>query len=159
MTMRVSDGQSESNLNSSCKSCDVFLPLVGATNCETISLIFAKHRCCLAFDSQLRNNPSSQQSTSCSYRRYSSGSTKMLAYFQTQFRAMEDEDENQYQYFSKCVGGEDGGWKLRGHTMLLLLTTSLNELSPIKTNGQRIKGRTDRRMERHIWKTASHCPS
>ena len=75
------------------------------------------------------------------------------------FRAMEDEDENQYQYFSKCVGGGDGGWKLRGHTMLLLLTTSLNELSPIKTNGQRIKGRTDRRMERHIWKTASHCPS
>ena len=56
----------------------------------------------------------------------------MLAYFQTQFRAMEDEDENQYQYFSKYVGGGDGWWKLRGHTMLLLLTTSLNELSPIK---------------------------
>ena len=49
------------------------------------------------------------------------------------------------------------GWG--GHTMLLLRTTSLNELSPIKTNGQRIKGRTDRRMERHIWKTTSHCPS
>ena len=50
-------------------------------------------------------------------------------------------------------------WGWGGHAILLLLTTSLNELSPIKTNGQRIKGRTDRRMERHIWKTASHCPS
>ena len=52
-----------------------------------------------------------------------------------------------------------GGWGGGGHAMLLLLTTSLKELFPIKTNGQRIKGRTDRRMERHIWKTASHCPS
>ena len=61
--------------------------------------------------------------------------------------------------FPNVLGVGMGVWKLRGHTMLLLLTTSLNELSPIKTNGQRIKGRTDRRMERHIWKTASHCPS
>ena len=27
---------------------------------------------------------------------------------------MEYEDENQYQYFSKCVGGGDGGVKVEG---------------------------------------------